>query len=100
MLSFQKLLVLISIIGAVIYGFRLVSRLQKQRERQGEFDKRKDARQRAAKAAAAEKPEKKKAAFWKRKDAPEAEEMVECKVCGAYVPASKPKNCGRGDCPY
>jgi hypothetical protein len=97
MLSFQKLLVLISIIGAVIYGFRLVTRLQKQRERQGEFYKRQEARRQAAKA---EKPEKKKAAFWKRKGVVEAEEMVECKVCGDYVPASKPKNCGRGGCPY
>jgi len=97
MLSFQKLLVLISIIGAVIYGFRLVSRLQKDRTRQGEFDKRQEARKQAAKA---EQPEKKKAAFWKRKGVPEAEEMVECKVCGAYVLASKPKNCGRAGCPY
>ena len=97
MLSFQKLLVLISIIGAVIYGFRLVSRLQKQRERQGAFDNRQEARRQAAKA---EKPEKKKTAFWKRKGVAEAEEMVECSVCGDYVPASKPKNCGRVDCRY
>lgn len=28
------------------------------------------------------------------------EDMAQCKVCGAYVPASGAKNCGREDCPF
>jgi FtsZ-interacting cell division protein ZipA len=103
--SFQKILVLIGIVGAVWYAFRMVGRWQKERERQGEFDKRKDQRraeQRAAEQAAAKSDPKggKWRAPWSKKAAVEAEEMVECKVCGAYVPSSKPSNCGRGDCPY
>lgn len=94
--SFQKLLVLISIIGAVWYAFRLVGRFQKERERQGSFDERKAARK---KAAPKKKPEK-KGGLWPRKTEVEAEDMVECRVCGAYVSSSAPKSCGRSDCPY
>ncbi len=99
--SLQKLLVLISIIGAVWYGFRLVSRIQKERERQGSFDQRKDARKAAAKGAKGSGKEGGKwRAPWAKKASVEAQEMVECKVCGAYVPSGSPKNCGRADCPY
>ena len=28
------------------------------------------------------------------------EDMAQCKVCGAYVPASGARNCGRDKCPY
>jgi hypothetical protein len=30
----------------------------------------------------------------------EAEDMIECSVCGAYVAARGAVSCGRGDCPY
>ncbi len=103
--SFQKLMVLIGILGAVWYAFRVIGRWQKERERQGEFDKRKDARVAGEKAAAkaAGKDEKKGGKWrapWAKKAAVDAEEMVECKVCGAYVSSTQPGNCGRADCPY
>lgn len=28
------------------------------------------------------------------------EDMAQCKVCGAYVPAKGATRCGRADCPY
>jgi hypothetical protein len=28
------------------------------------------------------------------------EDMTQCKVCGAYVPASGTRNCGRKNCPF
>jgi len=29
-----------------------------------------------------------------------AEDMIACRVCGAYVPARGARSCGRADCPY
>ncbi len=29
-----------------------------------------------------------------------AEDLVKCKVCGAYVPAQSASACGRADCPW
>ncbi|MBB3066913.1 MULTISPECIES: hypothetical protein [Limibacillus] len=119
--SFQKLIVLAGIIAAVWYGFRVANRIKTERDRQGAFDQRKEARKAAAgspswrdraKAAgrqawggsrrsAKAKPGADSAG---RAEAIEAEEMVECSTCGAYVPAHGYKgvsrNCGRGDCPY
>lgn len=28
------------------------------------------------------------------------EDMVECRSCGAFVPARRPQRCGRPDCPF
>jgi uncharacterized membrane protein YqiK len=36
----------------------------------------------------------------KSKPAKPIEDMAQCKVCGAYVPASGARNCGRANCPY
>lgn len=36
----------------------------------------------------------------KGKPAKPIEDMAQCKVCGAYVPASGAKNCGRENCPF
>ncbi len=30
----------------------------------------------------------------------EVEDMVECTVCGSFVPARGAVSCGRGECPY
>ena len=30
----------------------------------------------------------------------EVEDMVECTICGAFVPARGAVSCGRGECPY
>lgn len=88
--SIQKLLVLISILGAVWYGFKLVGRL-------------KDARDAQAKGqGAAPRPRNP----WKgRRQAPEArsmeaEDMVECPVCRTFVAARGAGSCGKPGCPY
>jgi uncharacterized membrane protein YqiK len=36
----------------------------------------------------------------KAKPAKPIEDMTQCKACGAYVPASGAKNCGRANCPF
>lgn len=82
MFSLSKLLILVAIVVAVWYGFRLVTRLQKERDRlareRGEELKR-DGRKPAKRASA-------------------AEDMSQCPACGVYVPQDAPK-CGRPGCP-
>jgi len=77
--SFTKLLVLAGIILAVWYGFKLIARLDAQRKIQE--------KQRARAAAHSA-------------SMPEAEEMMACPACRAYVPVRQKTNCGRVDCPY
>ena len=83
--SLQKLLVLVLVVAVVWYGFKFVSRLQQARET--------DARLRAS-----EKKAGRPAARGREVD--EAEEMVQCPVCDAYVAARATSSCGRDDCPY
>lgn len=74
MFSFSKLLVLAAIILAVWYGFKMLTRIQKERAR-AEVDR-------------ARKPQRLT-----------AEDMVQCKACGVYVPAVGAVKCGRPGCP-
>lgn len=83
-LSLQKLLVLISIIAAVWYGFKLVSRLDAQRKR----------------SMGAAKPPRKRWRFRDRQPAGKTEEMRPCPACGTYVASGTATGCGRADCPY
>ncbi len=89
--SLQKLLVLAAIIAAVWYGFKFVGRLQDAREAEQKL-----------RAGGTRQPK----ARWrwaKRPAAPEAsqaEDMVECPVCQAYVPARGASRCERPGCPY
>ncbi|HLS67883.1 MAG TPA: hypothetical protein VK035_00965 [Kiloniellales bacterium] len=78
--SFSKLLVLAAIVLAVWYGFKLIGRLEAHRKLQA----RQQARAAAGRPAAV----------------PDAEEMIACPSCRAYVPARLSSNCGRADCPY
>lgn len=83
--SLQKLLVLAAIIAIVWYGFKFIGRLQEARDAQ------------------TKKPQRKPRWPGKRRSeptAPEAEDMVQCPVCQAYVAARGAKHCGRADCPY
>ncbi len=86
--SLQKLLVLAAVIAAVWYGFKFVGRLQDAREAEQKLraggTRQPKARRRRAKQPAA----------------PEAEDMVECPVCQAYVPARGASRCERPGCPY
>jgi uncharacterized protein len=79
--SFTKLAVLVGIVVAVWYGFKMVGRLdqarkQKQRQQRG------NSGPRAGGAA------------------PEVEDTVQCPVCKAYVVARSAGPCERPDCPY
>ena len=78
--SLPKLIVLIAIIMAIWYGFRLV----------GELDKARRQAERVAKQATPKG----------RDSTANVEETVRCRVCGAYVPARQPTRCNRSDCPF
>jgi uncharacterized protein len=75
--SLQKLLLLAAVIVAVWYGFKMFSRLEQSKRNDGKVaDKRGE------------------------RNTPVAEDLVQCTVCEAYVPAENATNCGRSDCPY
>ena len=78
--SFSKLAVLIGIVVAVWYGFKLVGRLDKARKQQQGGG---NPAQRGGGGKA-----------------PEVEDTVQCPVCNAYVVAKSAGPCDRPDCPY
>ncbi len=93
--SIQKLLVLAAVIGAVWYGFKFVGRLQQARDAEAKAgggakggnlgDHLRDwvaGRKGGANAGG------------------EAEDLVQCPKCGAYLAARGATSCGRSDCPY
>jgi uncharacterized protein len=81
--SLQKLLVLAAVVAAVWYGFKLIGRLQEARKTDAAL--RRNAKRKPRTGAT---------------DSPEAEDMVQCPVCQAFVQARGAAGCGRGDCPY
>ncbi len=86
--SLQKLLVLAAVIAAVWYGFKFIGRLQDARAAEAKL-----------RAGGARRPK----ARWRRSKqpaAPEAEDMVKCPVCQAYVPARGASRCERPGCPH
>ncbi len=87
--SIQKLLVLVAIIAAVWYGFKFIGRLDQARK--AEAKSRAGASGRGTGAANATQR--------RAEPEPQAEDMVLCEVCNAYVPARGKTNCGRTDCP-
>ena len=87
--SLQKLLVLAAVIALVWYGFKFVGRLQDQRKANGGLGARAPRRRKArGRAEAAESR------------ARDAEDMVACTVCQAYVQVRGASRCDRSDCPY
>ena len=80
--SLQKLLVLAAIVALVWFGFKLIGRLDRQR---------KD-------AAAVGRRDRRGGRADARRGS--VEDMVKCRVCGAYVPARGASTCERTDCPY
>jgi len=78
--GFSKLAVLIGIVAAVWYGFKLV----------GQMD-------RARKQGQSGKPPRQSGGGGK---VPEVEDTVQCPTCGAYVVAKAASPCERPDCPY
>ncbi len=87
--SLQKLLVLAAVIALVWYGFKFVGRLQDQRKADGGLGARPPRRPKRRGAAPATEPR-----------AQDAEDMVACPVCQAYVQARGATRCDRSDCPY
>ena len=80
--GFSKLAVLVGIVIAVWYGFKVV----------GQIDK-------ARKQSQANKPPRQNAGG-SGGNTPEVEDTVQCPACGAYVVAKSASPCERPDCPY
>jgi uncharacterized protein len=80
-----KLLLLIFILLIAWYGVRFVTRIG-----QLHHAMRRAAQQATANAQRARGP----------RQAIVAEDLVKCRVCGAFVPAKSATRCGRADCPY
>ncbi len=74
--SLSKLLLLVAIISAIWFGFRLLGQLDRQRR---------DAARQEKKAAAAK--------------ARQVDDMVKCSVCGIFT-ARGSKSCGNAGCPF
>jgi uncharacterized protein len=89
--SLTKLLVLLAVIGAVWYGFKMIGRLDSARKAEARVRARQSEEKATAKRGHGAAPGARE---------PEAEEMVQCPACKAYVAAHATKNCGRPDCPY
>ncbi len=87
-LSLTKILFTLAVVVIVWQGYRWLGRMQTRRDAIARETARGSGRGgRAAAAAAAPSPA-------------EVEDMVECTVCGAFVPARGAVSCGRGECPY
>ncbi len=86
--SLQKLLVLAAVVAIVWYGFKFLGKLQKARAVEAKEQKK--------------APRQPRKGRWRRgkDEALEAEDMVQCPVCAAYVPARGGSACDRPDCPY
>ena len=75
--GFQKILILIAVITAVWYGFRVIGQIAAERKKlQREAERRRP-------ATAGRK----------------VEDMVKCRLCGDYVPASGVATCANANCP-
>jgi uncharacterized protein len=75
--SFNKIGLLVAIIVAVWYGFKLIGQIERQR------------RELAARAKDAAKGR-----------AATVEDTVKCPVCDVFVARAGAGSCGRPDCPY
>ena len=78
-LSAYKILLIVLVIGAVWWFYR---RSQIKRREQAELDRNPRTRAKTSKPA---KP---------------IEDMKQCRVCNAYVPAEGASRCGRENCPF
>ncbi len=81
-LSIGKLLPTALVVVVVFYGWKWVGRVQAQRTEA----------LKQAKTRRRNRPTPPPAA--------DAVDMVQCPVCGDYVPARGATSCGRDDCPY
>lgn len=77
--SLNKLLILVAIISAIWFAFRLIGQLDRQRREATKVGK----------GRGGKKPA----------DRQQVEDMVQCRVCGAFT-AARGSACGRANCPY
>ncbi len=85
-ISLTKVLFTLAVILIVWQGYKWLGRMQTRRDAIARENARAAGRGGRSTAAAA---------------APaDAEDMVECAVCGAFVPARGAVSCGRDGCPY
>jgi uncharacterized protein len=82
-IGFSKLVVLAILIFAIWTAFKYVGRVEEVRQT---LRRARDAAQRGANRHAPPKIE--------------AEDMIKCRACDAYVAARGAARCGRGDCPW
>ena len=86
--SLTKILFTVAIVIIVWQGYKWLGRMQTRRDaiaREGGRGKGRGGRAAATAAAPS---------------SAEFEDMVECTVCGSFVPARGAVSCGRGECPY
>jgi len=96
--SLAKILFTVAVVVAIWQGFKFLGRLQDAKLRQ----RKADALKRGAGNGNGNGKQRRSAradhdGAGKRD---QAEDLVECAVCGSFVVASEPAVCGRGDCPY
>jgi uncharacterized protein len=84
-LSLGKLLLLAVIVAIVWFGFKYVHRVEEVRRMLREAQRRQQQRQQA---------------MHPQSQTLEAEDLVKCRQCGAYVAARSTTSCGRPDCPW
>jgi hypothetical protein len=90
-LGLAKLIFLVGVLLAVIYGSRLLRHVQALRAAE---DQRRAAAEGRPPRNARGRPASDSAA------ASDVEDMIKCRVCGAYVPARGALGCGQPGCPY
>jgi hypothetical protein len=96
-LSLAKILLTLLVIAAVWFGWRIFTRYQAL----------KSARERAVPPVGGRNTDSPRAGGAQARDsrsgvrgAHDAEDMVECRTCGAFVASSRRVACGRKDCPF
>jgi len=72
--GFGKLIILVAVVVGVWYGFKLVSRLERERKRRVKEQR--------------------------KQSADSMGNMEKCPVCDTYVVAAAAQDCGRDGCPY
>jgi hypothetical protein len=78
--SIGKVVVFIVIVLAVWYGFKFIGHLDRERKAM------------AQRQGGGAKPSRSRRTS-------EVEEMVRCRTCGTYIPASSGISCGKAGCP-
>lgn len=77
--SLSKLLVLVAIISAIWFGFRLLGQIDRNRREAARREKERGRVQ--------------------PKQSRQVDDMVKCEVCGTFTPRGS-KSCGKAGCPF